>query len=80
MNIWVAIAMLIISYIITQASIPTPENARPTAFDDIDFPQAEEGTPQAVIFGDCWSSDWMVLAVGGYRVEPIKGGGSGGKK
>ena len=78
MNIWVQIGMMIAAYIITYATLPKPQGAVPTAFDDIDFPQADEGTPQAVIFGDCWSGDWTVLAVGNYRVQEIRAGG--GKK
>lgn len=78
MNIYWAIFYLIASYIISTATAPKPQDAQPTAFKDIDFPQADEGTPQAVIFGDCWSSDWMVLAVGNYRVDEIHAGG--GKK
>lgn len=51
----------------------------PEALEEIDFPQADEGTPQAVFFGDCWSEDWMVLAVGNYRTSPITSQGGGGK-
>ncbi len=60
--------------------IATPRPIRrttPTAFDEIDFPSADEGTPQCVFFGDCWTEDWMVLTVGKYRTTPIKS--SGGK-
>jgi hypothetical protein len=78
MNIWWAIGMMIASYLISAATMPKPQDAPPAAFDDIDFPQADEGTPQAVIFGDCWSSDWTVLAVGNYKVEELHA--SGGKK
>lgn len=78
MTIGWAIFMLIASYVISAATAPKPQDAAPTAFADIDFPQADEGTPQAVIFGDCWSGDWMVLAVGNYRVDEIHAGG--GKK
>lgn len=78
MTIGWAIFYLIASYVISAAMAPKPQDAAPTAFKDIDFPQADEGTPQAVIFGDCWSSDWMVLAVGNYRVDEIHAGG--GKK
>lgn len=78
MTIGWAIFMLIASYVISYATMPKPQDAQATAFSDIDFPQADEGTPQAVIFGDCWSTDWMVLAVGNYRVDEIHAGG--GKK
>jgi hypothetical protein len=78
MNIGWAIFQLVASYLISLALTPKPQDAKATAFKDIDFPQADEGTPQAVIFGDCWTGDWMVLAVGNYRVDEIHA--SGGKK
>lgn len=71
MGIEEAIVMLIASYIISMAMMPKIKPPAPTAFEDIDFPQADEGTPQAVIFGDCWSGDWTVLAVGNYRTEAV---------
>ena len=74
-----ALYFMIASVLIQLALTPKQQGAKPTAFEDIDFPQADEGTPQAVIFGDCWSGDWTVLAVGNYRVDEIPGG-SGGKK
>lgn len=73
-----ALYLLIASIVIQLSLMPKQQGAKPTAFEDIDFPQAAEGTPQAVIFGDCWSGDWTVLAVGNYRVEEIHAGG--GKK
>jgi len=73
-----AIFYLVASYVISYSMMPKQQGPEPTAFKDIDFPQAEEGTPQCVIFGDCWSGDWMVLAVGNYRVEEIHA--SEGKK
>lgn len=76
MNIYYMIFMMVASYLISYATTPKPQNAAPTAFADIDFPQADEGTPQAVFFGDCWTSDWMVLAVGNYRVTEIHNAGS----
>jgi len=77
-NIYWAIFYLVASYVISYATQPKQQGAQPTAFEDIDFPQADEGTPQAVFFGDCWTSDWMVLAVGNYRVDEIHN--SQGKK
>ncbi len=69
---------LIASFLITYALTPKQQPPTPTAFEDIDFPQVEEGTPQCVIFGDVWIPDWQVLAVGNYRTEPIRS--KGGKK
>lgn len=71
-NIWVAIAMIIVSTAITMALTPKTKPPDPESLDDFDFPQTDEGTPQAVIFGDCWSSDWCVLSVGNYRTTPIE--------
>jgi hypothetical protein len=74
---WEFVIYLIISITITAALTPKAQSRPPEAFEDIDFPQADEGTPQCVIFGDCWSGDWTVLAVGNYRTSEIRG--SGGK-
>lgn len=78
MTIGWAIFMLVASMVINMAMAPKQQGPTPTAFDDIDFPQAEEGTPQGVIFGDAWIPNWCVLAVGNYRVTEIHAGG--GKK
>lgn len=60
------------------ALAPKPVTPKPEALKEIDFPQVEDGTPQAVIFGDCWSGDWCVLAVGDYRTQEVRK--EGGKK
>lgn len=73
------VAIIIASAVISAAMTPKQQAPKPTAFSDIDFPQAEEGTPQAVVFGDCWSADWMVLAVGNYRVEAVSASKAGKK-
>lgn len=76
MDGWSFVIYLVISVIITAALTPKQQSRPPEAFKDIDFPQADEGTPQAVIFGDCWTGDWMVLAVGDYKTfEIVKDGG-----
>lgn len=54
---------------------PKPPKPKPPALGDFDFPQIEEGTPQIVVFGDCWIEPWMVLGVGNYRTQPVKSGG-----
>lgn len=70
--------MLLISY----ATQPKPQRPKPAAFEDFDFPTAEEGTPQCVVFGDCWVEDWFVNGLGNYRQRAIKKGGGlfGGKQ
>lgn len=72
-----ALVLMVASYAI-QAILVKPQPPQPpTSLEDFDFPQAEEGTPQAVFFGDCWTEGWMVLWYGNYRTTKIK---SKGKK
>lgn len=69
--------VFLVASVAIQAILVKPQNVAPTALADFDFPQADEGTPQAVFFGDCWSEGWMVLWYGNYRTEKIQ---SKGKK
>ncbi len=78
MDITTFIVLLVANIILAAAMAPAPMNAKAEALNEIDFPQVEDGTPQAVIFGDCWSGDWCVLAVGNYRTQEIRK--SAGKK
>jgi len=78
MDLVTAIVLLIASVVISAALAPSQQPPKPAAYDDFDFPQSEEGTPQAVTFGDCWSEDWMVLTYGNYRTTSIDG--DSGKK
>lgn len=67
-----AIVLLVISAVITMATAPKPAKPKPAALEDFDFPQVDEGTPQAVVFGDCWIEDWTVLWYGNLSAQPIK--------
>lgn len=71
-----AVWLMIFSTIVTIALMPKAQSATPVAFEDIDFPQVDEGTAQAVFFGDVTTSDWLVITVGNYRTEgiPLNGG------
>lgn len=76
-----ALGFMIVGYAI-QALTTKPqavEDAKPATFSDFQFPQHQEGTPQAVVFGDCWVSDWMVLHTGNFLVQPIRKQASGKK-
>jgi len=75
---WVQLVIIVASLVYSYHMRPKPAKPKPPALSDFDFPMAEEGTPQYVVFGDCWVEDWMVLAVGNYRTDPIKK--KGGKK
>lgn len=83
MNFIWAIALLIVSYTITALTAKKPagvENAKPATFQDFTFPQHDEGTPQAVVFGDVWTADWMVLYFGNLSSQAIRTKSGGGKK
>lgn len=73
-----AIGLLIASYAIQALITPAATKPKAASFDEFDFPQTEEGTPQAVVFGDVWAPDWTVLWFGNYRTSPVKS--DGGKK
>jgi len=75
---WEAVFYLAASFLLSALFTPKVQNPPPAAQGDFDFPQAEEGTPQAVYFGECWSNSWMVLATGNFRVTEIRR--RGGKK
>jgi hypothetical protein len=79
MNFIFALALLVISYAITALTAKKPVDAKPSQLSEFQFPQHDEGTAQAVVFGECWTSDWMVLYYGNLRSEPIRAK-SGGKK
>ena len=80
MPLWaIAIGMMLASYIIQALFAPRPQDAKPASIKDFDFPQADEGTPQCVFFGDTWTPDWMILGVGNFRNKAIKAKGGKGK-
>ncbi|WEK03265.1 MAG: hypothetical protein P0Y65_13800 [Candidatus Devosia phytovorans] len=67
-----ALGALIASYMITAMFMPKPETPKPSALEDFDFPQIDDGAPQTVIFGDVWISDWQVLWYGNMRTSAVK--------
>lgn len=70
------VVVLVASYLINQALAKRPSSQSPEAANakDWNFPQTDEGVPQCVFFGDCWTEDWQVLAYGNYRTTEIKKG------
>lgn len=72
---WIQIALFVVSLVVNYALQRRQfqsSSAKPAALSDFAFPQADEGTPQAVVFGDVWTGDWMVLATGNYRAKAIR--------
>lgn len=74
--IYAAIIIFVVAALYAVTHIPKTDGQRPADLGDFNFPQYDEGTAQAVIFGDCWTKGWMVLGYGNYRSTPIypKGG------
>jgi hypothetical protein len=77
MQFLIALAVYIVATAALALLAPKPPQPKPAAFEEFDFAQWEEGTEQAVFFGDCWTSDWFVLWYGNYRTTKVKS--SGGK-
>lgn len=74
---WLQLAVLLVSLALAPALAPRPPKPKAAALADFDFPQTKEGTPQVVVFGDCWIDGWTVLGIGNFRRKRIK---SSGKK
>lgn len=70
----VSFALFIVSYSIS-ALLMKKQKIKPASIEEFDFPQVEEGTEQAVFFGDCWTPGWQVLWYGNMRTKKIKAGG-----
>ena len=68
------VAMLVASYVIARVTAPRQKGKQSEAAteDDWNMPIPDEGTPQCVFFGDCWTADWFVLGYGNYRYQAIK--------
>lgn len=72
----IALILLVVSFILQAILVKQPK-MKPAALSEWDFPQADDGTPQSVIFGDAWATGPMVIWYGNYRTIKIK---SKGKK
>lgn len=72
----VSFALFVAHYAISALLTPR-QQVKPASLEEFDVPQIEEGTEQAVFFGDCWTSGWQVIWFGNLRTKKIK---SKGKK
>lgn len=75
---WLQIAILVASYLMSASNSPKVAKPKPAAFEDFDFPRCDEGTEKEWVFGQVWGKDWMVLSVRNQRSRAIKS--KGGKK
>ena len=73
----IGVLLLVAGYLLQSFLVPK-QHVKPAALEEWDFPQADEGTPQVVVFGDAWLKGPMILWYGDYRTIKIKAGG--GKK
>jgi hypothetical protein len=71
-NIWIHIAILVVSALITYALTPKPPSPKPHALADFDVPTAEEGKPICKVFGEYEIEDPNVLWYGDLSTKPIK--------
>lgn len=72
MNFLFGLLLLAASYLVQGLLTKKPTPPKPAALQDFQFPQADEGTPRVVVFGDAWISDWTVLWYGNLRINAIK--------
>jgi hypothetical protein len=75
----IAFLALAVSYVIMSMLMKT-QKAKPAGLDEWDFPQVDEGTPKAIIFGDRWTEAAFVCWYGNYRTSKIQAAAAGGKK
>ena len=82
MNLVWALAILVVSYAITALTtkVTKPKDAIPARLSEFVFPTHEEGTPQPVIFGECWTDDSMVLYYGNLSTESVRAKSESSKK
>lgn len=71
------LAIIVATYVVQALVAPKADKPKPAGLNEFDLPQTDEGTPQCVFFGDCWTEDWTVVYYGNLRSSPIKSDGEG---
>lgn len=74
--IWVQLAILVVSTILSMVLAPKPKSPKPVALSDFDVPTAEEGRPMPVVFGSVTVKGSNVVWYGDLGTKAIykKGG------
>ena len=75
---WLQIAMLVVSAVISYATRPKIQNAKPASLSDFDVPTAEEGREIPVLFGTRDIEAPNVVWYGDMKAKAVKK--KGGKK
>jgi hypothetical protein len=68
----IALILLIASTLISSLLVHKQKPPKPAMLSDFNIPQVEEGTPQCVLFGQCWNSGWQSLWYGDLTTKKIK--------
>lgn len=69
---WQYLVVAVVAIALTSLIQPKMEKPKPQALDEDDLPKTDEGEPQCVFFGDCWTGDFHALSYGNQRTSPIK--------
>ena len=75
---WFQLIILVVSFILSAALRPKPQNPAPAGINDVSIPQIEIGKPLAVAFGEVWIDDSNIVWYGDMANQPIYS--DGGKK
>ena len=68
---FVVVALLVVSFVLTSLMVKN-QKQKPASLEEFDFPQSDEGTPEAVIFGDVWQKGPFVPWYGDLETIKIK--------
>lgn len=72
MGFWVALAMLVISTVVSAMLAPKPKDAEPSSLGEFQAPTAEEGRPIAMVLGTCKIKGPNITWWGALRTEAVK--------
>lgn len=80
-DILIALALMVVSAAITALTAKKAPNndATPSTLAQFQVPSITEGTPQTVVFGDVWLTEWQVLWYGNLESTPIRAATPGKK-
>ncbi len=73
-ELFTQLVILVISSLIQYALAPKPPKPKPAALEDFDMPQAVQGAPFAMIFGEALDESPTVAWFGELTPRPIKKG------
>ena len=72
MGFWVALAMMVISTVVSAMLAPKPKDAEPSSLGEFQVPTAEEGRPIPMVLGTCKCKGPNITWWGALRTEAIQ--------